>query len=259
MPKRTLNASDLMVFALTCATAFACAGQHLQAQRVQRGAPNHSIVVATKPSSRSPPHPPALSDIQLPRPTIDVTNTDEDPNVLAKLTIVVSEPNPLRARCFSGARSVFRQVLGGLASHAFAEQKKPACLQAIVTDAHGAVRAFTHFQGSDDSFAEVRHFFDTDGALRLLLYVRNDVAGGSSEDLVAFDPAGTVVACKHIDNGAGLPGPDLCIDEQPEPKLDPEVERALNSAPAHQAKNQMRDYLQGLDPKSIFQLCAPLE
>jgi hypothetical protein len=175
---------------------------------------------------------------------------------LSRLTIVVPEPVALRSSEFRAARAVFAEVIRGVRTDVLREEKSATCQQALVTDGHGSVRAFVQMGGSDDSYGEIRHFFDTTGALRLLLYLRNDVAGGRFQDLVAFDPEGHVVACRHIVRHSGMPAPDLCFDERPEPQLDPDVKDALQRSGPHRPRNSLRESLQAVDPRATFRSCS---
>lgn len=199
-------------------------------------------------SSTSTPTTPAPSS----PPT---ASPDDDPDLSTRLTIVTPEPAALKTAEFRAARAVFYEVVRGVRAHVLSEEKSAPCEQALVTDGDGNVRAFVQIGGSDDSYGEIRHFFDATGALRLLLYFRSDVAGGRFHDLVAFDRQGNVVVCKHIVLHSGMPAPNLCFDERPEPRLDPDVKDALQPSGTHRPHNRFRESLQTVNPQATFNSC----
>jgi hypothetical protein len=187
---------------------------------------------------------------------VDELEPNDSPLLASKLTILVPAPATLALPAFRSARKLFVDVTRGVRENVLREEKRLDCEKALVTDQSGHVRAFTEFGGSDDSFAEIRYFFDIDGKLRLLFYLRNDVEHGSFQDLVAFDSSNDVSACKHVTLHTGLPAPDLCVDEHPEPQVDPEVKAALQSSGRHRPQNQFREALQAVDPYAAFHGCA---
>jgi hypothetical protein len=65
-----------------------------------------------------------------------------------------------------------------------------------------------------------------------------------------------MVACKHVARSPGMPAPDLCADEEPEPILDPDVKESLKASGPHRPRNRFREYLQSLDPTAEFLGCA---
>jgi len=180
---------------------------------------------------------------------------DHDPHLLERLTISVPEPKSLADWKFRAARGVFREVTRAVAAGSYGQDKDPRCQQALVSDKKGMVRGFTQLGGTEHHHAEFRHYFDQDGALRLILHRRNDEGGGSTEDIIAFDPAGDVVGCKHVEHHPEMPAPDFCADEEPEPHLDPEVKKSLKPSAPHRPRNSMRERLQSVDPTSEFKRC----
>lgn len=181
---------------------------------------------------------------------------DADPTLLARLTIRVPTPGTLADPTFRAARRVFLEVTRGVATHSLTERQDPLCQQALVTDSNGTVRGFTEFKGSEHSYAEIRRFFDDTGSLRLLLFTRNDEQGGSMRDLVAFDSNAVVVGCRHIVIRTGLPAPDLCSDNHPEPNLSPAVKAVLRLKPPHRPRNDHLERLQTIDPEAVFGNCT---
>jgi len=183
-----------------------------------------------------------------------------DPALLERLSVVARKPKRL-AR-LEGARTLYDAVVNGLRTGKWREEKRVRCLErsegaALVIDDQRKLRAFTLLGGTEDSYQELRFFFDEQEHLRLLFLNRADVEGGSSQHLVHFDPHGGVLACDKFVEKVGMPVFDLCEDENPPPKLDKEVARAVGNRP-HKPRNRFRENLQALDPRKTFEQCTPL-
>jgi len=194
-----------------------------------------------------------------------------DPALLKQLSAFAREPEGLRAPHFtgqfSGARKFYDDAKSALHHRRWTETQRTQCPhregdavltkgKALVTDEAARVRVLTIVGGTGDHAHEVRYFFDDQERLRLLFITCADVQGGMAEHLVWFDAGGQVLACDNLVEKQGLPGWDLCVDENPEPKLDPAVRAALPDAGPHQPRNRLREELQAVDAWAEFGECS---
>ncbi|MDX2054560.1 MAG: hypothetical protein SFV15_19320 [Polyangiaceae bacterium] len=252
---------SLLVLAISSCLIATCRLHAAHNPERARKAPSEPITATVErpPATLAPdvrtPNASSVQVPELPAPAPAPPPAEHDPELLARLTIKTTKPKPLAKAKFRSAAGLFREVIRGVANRSLLEEKDEACQQTLVTDQNGTVRGFTWFGGTEHHYAEYRRFFDQNGVLRLLLHMRRDEQGGWTEDVVAFDQASNVSACEHIDHRQGMPRPDLCEDEEPEPKVDPEVQAALKPSPPHRRRNRMLEYLQSIDPKAQFRKC----
>jgi len=244
------------VFAAACSSQTSRVPETAQPSREQ---PIASLPAPAARVATGPEPPEASAEVPESRAPVPIEDDPaeapaDDPHLLERLTIAVAEPGSLRAGKFRAARDVFIEVKRHVVDRSYAERKDVRCLQALVSDPKGVVRGFAQLGGTEHHYAEFRHYFDGAGALRLLLHKRTDEAGGSTEDIVAFDSAGEVVACGHVVHRSGMPAPDLCAAE-PEPAVDPEVKKAMRASASQRSRNEMREYLQTIDPVAEFKHC----
>jgi hypothetical protein len=102
----------------------------------------------------------------------------------------------------------------------------------------------------------VRIFFDEQERPRLLFFSWADVEGGSSEQSLRFDLAGAVVGCDGNSTGGGLPRPNLCANQSPNQKLNPDVQAVLREAHDAGPVNRDRDLLRALVPRDELSKCS---
>ncbi len=126
--------------------------------------------------------------------------------------------------------------------------------EALVVDDQSKVRGLVAMGGGDDSYAELRFVFDEEERLRLIFMGYANVAGSVSEHLLVLDQSRHVLVCDNLVDRAGL-AVDPCVDEDPPPKLDPAVQRAIGTK-AHEPRNALRERLLAIDPREEFALCA---
>ncbi len=245
---------------LWSALVASCAPPAAPAESAPPAAP--SAVVLAPPSAPTPAPVPTASAapvVEAPSEASESVAEPVDPALLERLSVVARKPKRL-AR-LGEARKLYDAVVNGLRAGSWQEEKRVRCGEriegaALVTDAQGKLRAFTLLGGTEDSYQELRFFFDEAERLRILFVNRADVEDGSSQQLVHFDPGGAVVACDKLVEKIGLPIADLCEDQNPPPKLDKEVARAVGNRP-HKPRNRYREDLQALDARSTFEQCAP--
>jgi hypothetical protein len=226
---------------------------------------------AASPLSRETSAADAGAGVEVGRAEPKRGNEPADPSLRERLSAVAVQPARFRdpsLKGFADARQLYQLVEIALQARHWGEEKRFPCPnkydgslgtdgEALVTDAHGKVRALTIVGGTDDHYREVRFFFDEAERLRLLFLRYADVQGGSAQNLVYFNGQGDVLACDKFSEKTGLADWDLCTDENAPVKVDGEVAQALRVRPRPKPRNRLREVLQVIHPRETFDKCAP--
>lgn len=190
------------------------------------------------------------------------------PEFLARLSARGERPTrfqPSRmAAKLEAARKFWSESVSAVERGKWKEEQRTRCDDATGTegvaaayDERGHIRVLTEMGGTGDSYEQVRYFFDESDHVALIFVTRRDVQGGDCEYLVSLGPTGTVLACDVLELKQGAPRPDLCVDDNPEPAIDPAVRGVLNDKGPHIPHNEMRERLQRVDARAEFDACRP--
>lgn len=225
--------------------------------------------ISDSPAGEQPPTKQASPPADAPRPPASrkkEATEDLDPTLPQRLTIVTQRPAGLDRAPFASARAIFADITTGVRDGTLSELKRMACPsdhsgssstdgRALVVDSKARARALADLGGTGDHYHEIRYFLDARERLRLIIADYRDVHMHVQRDVVAFDEDGRVSGCIVIADDGGVPGWDLCIDEDPEPELDPDVREALGPREPHVPKNRVRETLQENDVRDLFEEC----